>query len=359
MNTLHDRPPRSPGRQPGRRAILAAPLALALPLAGCGGRSTELTSADASSTQPLVLRLAHNLNDQHPTSVAIHEFADAVSERSDGRIRVDMYANGQLGSEPAVLGQLTQGIVDITRVASPGLASHHAGYHTFGLPYIFDSEQQMHTVMDSQQMADFYRSTAERGFVGLTHYSSGARSVYTASAPVRTPEDLRGMKIRIQDMRSQTVLFDQLRAAPVVMGFGDTYTALQTGLIDGAESNETVLTTSGHGEVARCFSRTEHTRIPDLLLISSSAWGRMDAADQELVSSAAIDSSQSHRVAWGDAIVTAEEESRAMGVEFIDDVDVEAFREATRPVVDQFADEFPETNELLDLIEQIREEEAA
>jgi tripartite ATP-independent transporter DctP family solute receptor len=358
MNTLHDRPPRNPGRRPGRRTILAAPLALALPLAGCGGHGTQMTSADATSTQPLILRLAHNLNDLHPTSVAIHEFADAVSERSSGRIQVEMYGNGQLGSEPAVLGQLTQGIVDITRVASPGLASYHAGYHTFGLPYIFDSEEQMHAVMDSEQMADFYRSTAERGFVGLTHYSSGARSIYTPSTPVRTPDDLRGMKIRVQDMRSQTELLDQLQGAPVVMGFGDTYTALQTGLIDGAESNETVLTTSGHGEVAKCFSRTEHTRIPDLLLIGSSAWERMDAADQELVSGAAVDSSRNHRVAWNEAIETAEVEAGEMGVEFVDDVDVEAFREATRPVLDMFAAEYPETTELLDLIEQLREEDA-
>lgn len=359
MNPFHEHRSRVPGRRPGRRTLLAAPLALALPLAGCGDRSTRMTSADAGKGRPLVLRLAHNLNDQHPTSVAIHDFADAISERSEGRIQVDMYGNGQLGSEPAVLGQLTQGIVDITRVASPGLASYHPGYHTFGLPYVFDSEAHMHSVMDSEQMAAFYRSTAERGFVGLTHYSSGARSVYTPSTPVRTPDDLRGMKIRVQDMRSQTELIDQLHGAPVVMGFGDTYTALQTGLIDGAESNETVLTTSGHGEVAKCFSRTEHTRIPDLLLISSSAWERMDAADQELVSGAAIDSSHSHRVAWDDAIKTAEVEAREMGVEFIDDVDLEAFREATRPVVERFADDYPETTELLTLIEQIREEDAA
>lgn len=359
MNTVHEHLRRGPGRRPGRRAFLAAPFALALPLAGCSASSTRLTSADASSNQPLVLRLAHNLNDQHPTSVAIHDFADALSERSEGRIQVDMYGNGQLGSETAVLGQLTQGIVDITRVSSPGLASYHAGYHTFGLPYVFDSEEQMHSVMDSEEMAAFYRSTAERGFLGLTHYSSGARSVYTPSTPVRAPEDLRGMKIRVQDMRSQTVLIDELRGAPVVMGFGDTYTALQTGLIDGAESNETVLTTSGHGEVAKSFSRTEHTRIPDLLLIGSSAWDRMDAADQELVRTAASDSSQEHRVAWNEAIETAEAEAREMGVEFVDDVDIDAFREATRPVVDLFTQEYPETTELLALIEQIREEESA
>ncbi|MFC7376734.1 MULTISPECIES: TRAP transporter substrate-binding protein [unclassified Brachybacterium] len=352
--TTHRHDPATP--RLGRRALLlGAPLALA----SCSARSTQLTSAAANSSRPLVLRLAHNLNDQHPTSVAIAAFADAVAERSQGRIRVDIYANGQLGSETAVLGQLTQGIVDITRVASPGLAGYHAGYHTFGLPYVFDSEEQMHAVMDSEQMAEFYRSTLDRGFVGLTHYSSGARSFYTRASPVRSPQDVVGLKIRVQDMRSQTDLMEQLDAAPVVMAFGDTYTALQTGLIDGAESNETVLTDSAHGEVAKVFSRTEHTRIPDLMLISSDAWERLESGDQDLIVEAARQSSQDHRIAWAEAIETAEADARDMGVEFVDDVETDAFREATRPVVDRFAEEYPEVAELLETIEQVSEESRA
>src|SRR5699024_2620267 len=265
-------PSSSPSPRLARRALLAAPLALA---AGCSARGTSIRSDAAEAAEPLVLRLAHNLSGTHPTSIAIAAFAEAVAEHSQGRIRVDIYASGQLGSETAVLGQLVQGIVDITRVASPGLASYHAGYHAFGLPYVFDSEEQMHQVMDSAEMTDFYRSTQERGFVGLTHYTSGARSFYTKDTAIRHPEDLAGMKIRVQDMRSQTDLMEALGGAPVVMAFGDTYTALQTGLIDGAESNETVLTDSAHGEVAKVFSHTRHTIIPDLMVISSAAWERL------------------------------------------------------------------------------------
>ncbi|WP_114855312.1 TRAP transporter substrate-binding protein [Brachybacterium sp. YJGR34] len=342
------RPPR-----PGRRALLAAPLALA---AGCTARGAVTDSAEADPQSPLILRLAHNLSDTHPTSAAITAFAESVAETSGGRIQVDIYANGQLGSETAVLGQLVQGIVDITRVASPGLATYHAGYHTFGLPYVFDSEEQMHTVMDSAEMTEFYRSTEERGFVGLTHYTSGARSFYTASTPIRTPEDVTGMKIRVQDMRSQTELMETLDGAPVVMAFGDTYTALQTGLIDGAESNETVLTDSAHGEVAKVFSRTRHTIIPDLMLISSEAWQKLAPEDQELVAEAAHRSSLDHREAWVEAIEAAEAESVEMGVEFLDDIDLEAFRTATRPVVDDFAAEYPEVAEVLTVIETASEE---
>jgi len=333
----------------------AALLALSA-LTACGaGTGTGATSAEATTSDPLVLRFAHNLNDRHVTSQALTAFAEDVEERSEGRITVRMYGNGQLGSETTVLGQLNQGIVDMTRVSAPGLANYDPGYHAFGLPYVFESEEEFYRVMDSPEMAEYFRSTAEDGFVGLTYYSSGARSFYTADTPIRTPDDLRGLKIRVQDMRSQTELMSELGAAPIVMALGDTYTSLQTSLIDGAESNETVLTQSAHGEVAKSFSLTEHTRIPDMLVISSDAWDRLDTADQELLVDAARRSTEDHKVAWAQSIEEAVTEAEAMGVEFVTDVDLDAFREATAPVVERYAAEYPEVADLLAVIEAARE----
>ncbi|QDB79209.1 TRAP transporter substrate-binding protein [Georgenia sp. 311] len=328
---------------------LTALLAACAALGACAGGST--TSTEATAEDPLVLRFAHNLNDRHVTSQALTAFAEDVEERSDGRITVRMYGNGQLGSETTVLGQLNQGIVDMTRVSAPGLANYDPGYHAFGLPYVFASEEEYYQVMDSPEMAEFFRSTVDQGFVGLTYYTSGARSFYTADTPVRTPEDLRGLKVRVQDMRSQTELMAELGAAPIVMALGDTYTSLQTGLIDGAESNETVLTQSAHGEVAKSFSLTEHTRIPDMLVISSDAWQRLSPQDQELLVDAARRSTEDHKVAWAQSIEEAVTEAEAMGVEFVTDVDLEAFREATRPVVERYVAEHPEVAELLSVIE--------
>ncbi|MFS0700533.1 TRAP transporter substrate-binding protein [Cellulomonas sp. 179-A 4D5 NHS] len=333
----------------------AAALLTAAALSACAPTSGPASSAQATPDDPLVLRLAHNLNERHVTSQALTAFAEDVEERSDGRIAVQMYGNGQLGSESQVLGQLSQGIVDMTRVSAPGLANYDPGYHTFGLPYVFESEDEYYEVMDSPEMTEYFRSTVEDGFVGLTYYSSGARSFYTAGTPVRTPEDLGGLKIRVQDMRSQTDFVEELGAAPIVMALGDTYTSLQTGLIDGAESNETVLTQSAHGEVAKSFSLTEHTRIPDMLVISSDAWRRLDAADQELVSDAARASTEDHKGAWAESIEQAVVDAEAMGVEFVTDVDLESFRAATRPVVEQYAEAYPEVAELLTVIEQARE----
>ncbi|GAA4617859.1 TRAP transporter substrate-binding protein [Saccharopolyspora hordei] len=336
-----------------RRRSISGIVALVLVtvLAACAPASGARTSAEATPDNPLVLSLANNLGDDHVTSKALASFAEDVERRSGGRIVVRIYGNGQLGAEPDVLGQLHQGIVDMTRVSAPGLATYDPGYHTFGLPYVFDSEREFYAVMDSPQMAEHFRSTADDGFIGLTYYNSGARSFYTGNTPVRTPEDLRGKKIRVQDMRSQTDFVAALGAAPVVMAFGDTYTALQTGLIDGAESNETVLTDSAHGEVSHAFSMTEHTRIPDILVISTETWERLDPADEQLLLDAARASTERQKVDWAETTQQAIAEAKAMGVQFITDVDTAAFREATRPVVDDYARQYPEVAELLSLID--------
>ncbi|MEB3365921.1 TRAP transporter substrate-binding protein [Saccharopolyspora mangrovi] len=335
-----------------RNRLISGTVALVLvaALAACAPASGARTSAEATPENPLVLTLANNLDDDHVTSRALASFAEDVKRRSGGRVVVKIYGNGQLGAEPDVLGQLHEGIVDMTRTSAPGLATYAPGYHTFGLPYVFNSEQEFYEVMDSPQMAEYFRSTEDEGFVGLTYYSSGARSFYTRNTPVRTPEDLRGMKIRVQDMRSQTDLVGGLGAAPVVMAFSDTYTSLQTGLIDGAESNETVLTESAHGEVSHAFSKTEHTRIPDVLVISTQTWERLAPADEQMLADAARASTEQQKADWAKTTEQAIAEAKAMGVEFITDVDTTSFREASRPVVDSYARQHPEVAELLSVI---------
>lgn len=325
-------------------------LVLVAVFTGCAPASGARTSAEATREDPLVLTLANNLSDDHVTSQALASFAEDVERRSGGRIVVKIYGNGQLGDEPHVLSQLREGIVDMTRVSAPGLATYAPGYHTFGLPYIFDSEQEFYEVMDSPQLAEYFHSTADDGFVGLTYYSSGARSFYTRNTPVRTPEDLRGLKIRVQDMRSQTDFVADAGAAPVVMALSDTYTSLQTGLIDGAESNETVLTESAHGEVTRSFSMTEHTRIPDMLVISTQTWDRLDPADETLLTEAARASTEQQKTDWAKSTKQAIADAEEMGVEFTTDVDTDAFRAVTRPVVEEYANQYPEVAELLSVI---------
>lgn len=268
--------------------LLTAALAAAS-LSGCGN-SGAASSEEATAENPLVLTLAHNLAESHITSIALQEFADAVEEESDGRIQIRIFPNGQLGSETEVLEQLMAGVVDMTRVSAPGLATYNEGYHTFGLPYIFDDNENYYNVMGSDAMGEFFRSSEEDGFVTLTYYTSGARSFYTIDRPVRTPEDLKGLKFRVQDMKSQTDMMKALGGTPVAMAMGDVYTALQTGIIDGSENNETVLTTGKHGEICKYFSLDQHTMIPDVLVIGTEVWNKLSEEDQQILIDAAVTS---------------------------------------------------------------------
>lgn len=331
-----------------RRAGLIAAGAGALALAGCS------TGATADVGGPRTLTLAHNLNDTHPTSAALDEFAGLVAERTDGRITIEMLSGGVLGSETEVLEQLRMGIIDMTRVASPGLAQYTDQYHAFGLPFIFDDEAHYYAVMDSTAMRRLFDSSGAEGYLGLTYYTSGARSFYTADTPIRTVEDLAGMKIRIQDFASQTDMMRDLGASPVVMDLGDIYTALQTGLVDGAESNETALADLAHGEVAKVFSYTEHTMIPDMLVIGTPTWDLLDQTDREILQAAAIESTQNHKVLWDETITQSIADSHDMGVEFVEDVDRDGFREATASMVDDYLEQYPQIQDVLDIIDQER-----
>ena len=334
-----------------RIVVVVAAIALVLgSLLGCGRRGVA-NSADATPQDPLVLTMAHSLAEDHPTGEALENFAAKVAEASGGRITVQICPNGQLGSETEVIEQLMAGVVDVTRVASPGLSSFDEGYHAFGLPYIFESEDEYYRVMESEGMRQFFEATRERGLIGLTYYTSGERSFYTVNRPIRRPQDLRGLRIRVQDMRSQTDLVNTLGGTPIVMPFGEQYTALQTGILDGAESNETVLTQSRHGEVTKEFSLTRHTRIPDIMIIGTNAWDRLTPQDQELVRAAARGSTQDHKVAWAKAIEEAVQEARGMGVTFTQDVDIDAFRELTDPMVQRYAQEYPRVAHVLAIID--------
>lgn len=335
---------------------IASMLALGLTVAMLGGcaNAGASSSAEATAENPMVLTLAHGLSETHTVHIAMTEFADKVEERTDGRIQVRILPNGQLGSENENMEQLMAGVISMTKVSAPGLATYNEPYHTFGLPYIFDDTQDFYHVMDSEPMQEFFLSSADDGFVTITYYTSGARSFYTVNKPIRTPADLKGLKIRVQDMKSQTDMLNALGGIPVAMAYGDVYTSLQTGIIDGTENNETALTTGKHGEICKVFSTDEHAMIPDVLVMSAKTWAAISPEDQEIILEAAHESTESHKIAWDAAIDEAiEEASTEMGVEFVNDVDKEAFREATSGMVDEYCAQYPGVQSLLDIINSI------
>ena len=335
-------------------AAIAAALSLTLfSLTGCT-QSGAKTSAEATAQNPLVLTLAHGLSETHTVHIAMTEFANMVEERTNGRIQVQIFPNGQLGSENENMEQLMSGVISMTKVSAPGLATYNEAYHTFGLPYIFDSTEDFYHVMDSDQMRDFFLSSGDDGFVTLTYYTSGARSFYTKNKAIRKPEDLKGLKIRVQDMKSQTDMMKALGGIPVAMSYGDVYTSLQTGIIDGTENNETALTTGKHGEICKVYSTDQHAMIPDVMVMSEKVWKNISPEDQQIILEAARESTEQHKIAWDAAIDQAIEEAKTtMGVEFVNDVDKEAFREGTSGMISDYCEQYPGVKKLLDIIDSV------
>lgn len=208
--------------------------------------------------------------------------------------------------------------------------------------------------MDSQKMQDFFLSSADKGFVTLTYYTSGARSFYTVDKPIQKPADLAGLKIRVQNMQSQIDMMKALGGIPVAMSYGEVYTSLQTGVIDGTENNETALTIGKHGEVCKVYSVDQHAIIPDALVMSAQVWKKISPEDQKAIIEAARESTQWQKEAWDKATADAiKEATEKMGVKFVTDVDKAAFQEATAGMVSDYSQKFPGVKALVDIIRSI------
>ncbi|QGH33921.1 DctP family TRAP transporter solute-binding subunit [Gracilibacillus salitolerans] len=320
-------------------------------LVACGSDENESGDNDsASNTEPKELRLAHNLSEDHPIHQALTTFVASVEEKTDGNITFEIFPNGVLGSESDVLEQVQNGSVDMTKVSAGALESFSNEYAVFSLPYIFTSDTHYRNVMESDIVEEIYQSTEDKGFVGVSYFDSGARSFYTVDTPIETPEDLKGLNIRVMDSQTAIDMVDLLGGTPTPLGYNEIYTSLQQGVIDGAESNPTALTTGQHGEVAKNFSYSEHTNIPDILVVSTDLWNSLSDEEQEIFKEAANETREEHTELWNQAIEEAVAEAEEMGVEF-NEVDKEPFIDLVQPL----HEEYKEDERLAEIINAINE----
>ena len=344
--------------------VLAVAGASAL-LTACGGSSnnsaagsTAASGAAAAAGGSFNLKLGHNLAEDHAVHIQLTSFAEQVKEKTNGTVNIQIIPNGTLGSESDMISQIQAGALDMAKVSASTLGNFSEKYNAFSVPYVFDDQAHYFTYMDSDSAQAVFESTDDQGFRGLTWLDSGARSFYTKATAIRTPADLKGLKIRVQDMKSQTDMMNYLGGIPVAMSYGDVYTSLQTGIIDGTENNETALTTGKHGEVCKVYSVDQHAMIPDVLIMSEKVWKQISPEDQEIILEAAHNSTEAHKVMWDTAIEEAVKEAQeTMGVEFVYDVDKEAFREATQPMIEAYEEQYPGVKTLMDTIEAAREGE--
>ena len=282
-----------------------------------------------------VLKLAHGLDVTHPVHMAMVHLADRVAEASNGRMRVDIHPSGQLGEERELIEMLQIGSLAMTKVSASPLESFVPEMTVFSIPYVFRNNEHLWRVLDGE-IGQRLLVAGERYYLrGLCYYDAGPRNFYTTDKAVWIPDDLNGLKIRVQKSITSTRMVQALGGSATPIDWGELYSALQQGVVDGAENNLPSFFLSRHYEVSRYYTVDEHTWVPDVLLISTHVWQRLTSEERRWLTSAVTASVAEQRRLWREASQDALAQVRAAGVEIIEP-DKAAFRRAAQPMFDGY-----------------------
>ena len=242
------------------------------------------TACSKKAPDVTVLKLAHGLDTNHPVHKAMEFMAQKASEKSAGKLRVDIYPSEQLGTERECIEQLQLGALDMTKTSSSPLESFLPQIKVLGLPYLFTDSEHYWKVLLGPIGKELLDAGKPVGLKGLCFYDAGARSFYSTNKPILHPDDLKGMKIRTQQSPMAIQMIDALGGSATPISWGELYTSLQQGDVDGAENNEPSLYTSNHYEVCKHYSLDEHTMVPDVVLVSTVVWNRLSPQHQSVSS---------------------------------------------------------------------------
>lgn len=284
-----------------------------------------------------VLKLAHVLDQSHPVHAAMELLARRVGELSGGTLTIQVFPNGQLGSEPETIEQLQRGAVAIVKTSAAAMEGFVPAMAVFGLPYLFRDDEHYWRVLNGPVGRELLAAGDAAGMHGLCYYDSGSRSFYTVRSPILTPADVRERKLRVLPSKMARDLIVLLGGGPTPIPFGELYTALQQSMVDGAENNPPSFYTSRHYEVARHYSLDEHTRIPDVVIFSQRIWENLSPSARAWVAQAAAESVEFQRKLWVEKTAEALAAVEQAGVR-IYRPDKQPFIEATKPMYDALTD---------------------
>ncbi|QGY47950.1 DctP family TRAP transporter solute-binding subunit [Maribellus comscasis] len=296
-----------------------------------------LVTSCSTHSEKTELKLAHGLPTDHPVHKAMMFMAQRCSELSDGQLTIEVYPAEQLGSEQQCVELVQIGSLAITKVSAAVMESFTDAYKVFGLPYIFKSKEHSFKIMDGEIGKDLLLSTEDKWIRGLTYYDAGSRSFYTIDKPIHTPDDLAGLKIRVMRSITAVEMIRALGGSATPISWGELYTALQSGVVDGAENNPPSLYTSRHYEVCKYYSLDEHTTIPDVLVVSKIIWDKLSEQEQEWLQQAADESAVLERKLWAESEKESLEEVQKAGVEVIYP-DKAPFIEKVQPLLESYKD---------------------
>jgi tripartite ATP-independent transporter DctP family solute receptor len=297
-------------------------------------------------------RAADTQSDDYPTVQALRYMGHLIEDRSGGRLQIRVFHSHQLGEEKETIEQTRVGAIDLNRTNGALIGTFIPSMNVLAMPFLFRSIEHLQKVLDGPIGTEILNSFEPYGFVGLAFYDSGARSIYNDVRPVKSLDDLKGLRIRVQQSQLMSDMVKALGAEPVELPYGQVLTGLATRLIDGAENNWPSFVTTDHYKYAGYYTLTEHTMSPEVLVMSLKAWQSLSPEDRTIFREAALRSSQFMREKWKDLEERSRQQAETAGVTIVKDFDRKPFENAMAAIYEK-ARHDPAAAELIDRIRKV------
>ncbi len=322
-----------------------------LTLAGAATLAAASPLRQARAEPATVLKASDVHPEGYPTVQAVENMGKKLEQATGGRIGIQMYASMQLGGEKEAIEQAQIGALQLARVSVGALGPVVSDLNVFNLPFLFRNTEHMEKVIDGpigQAMLDKVTDNPQVKLIGLCWMDAGARNVYDSKKPIRTIEDLKGQKVRVMGNPMFVDMMNALGGNGVAMGYDQVFSALQTGVVDGAENNPPSFVFDNHYQVAKYYSLTEHLIVPEMLVFSRVGWDKLAPGDQGLIKKVSREAQLDERQLWQKVEAEAMTRMKAAGIEIIPIADKEPFQDAVKPVWDKYGAKYA------DLIKQIQ-----
>jgi tripartite ATP-independent transporter DctP family solute receptor len=314
------------------------------------GTTSAVALASLGATLPALAqaKLALKASDVHPagypTVVAVETLGKKLEKATNGRLSVQMFASMQLGGEKEAIEQAQVGAIQFARVSVGALGPVINELNVFNLPFLFRNTAHAQKVIDGeigQELLDAV-TNSKAGLVGICWMDAGARNVYDTKHPIKSIGDLKGLKVRVMGNPMFVDMMNALGGNGVAMGYDQVFTALQTGVVDGAENNPPSFVFDNHFQVAKFYTLTEHLIVPEMLVFSKKTWDTLSKDDQALLVKFGKEAQQEERVLWNKYEKEAMDKAKAAGIQIIELADKKPFQDAVKPVWDKYGPKFAE-----------------
>jgi tripartite ATP-independent transporter DctP family solute receptor len=304
---------------------------------------------EVGSRQARVLKLAHSLDPSHPVHLGMLHMKERLEAVSGGAMTIEIYPSSVLGGEVECIEQLQNGVLAMTKTSTGPMEGFVEEMQVFGLPYLFRDSNHFWKFADSKLGKELLHKGAERNMYGLCYYDAGSRNFYTKSRQIKTPDDLKGLKIRVMNSPMAIKMVEMMGASPTPISWGELYSALAQGIVDGAENNLPSFYSNKHYEPCKYFCLDGHVVLPDMLLVSTPIWQELSEQERKWLQQAADESSQFQRKLWATQSDEALAAIKKMGTE-VCDPDKQPFMDKVAPMYIPY-----EGTAIGELVKQIRD----